>query len=59
VIDTHTDPTFVAFQIINTVRNRLPQVLIRKVMDRDLLGFALWLPLLTRVLEFPRLIPSF
>jgi hypothetical protein len=53
MIDTHTDPTFVARQIVDTVGNRLPQVLLGKVVNLDLLGFALRLPLLAGVLEFP------
>ena len=53
VIDAHTDPTFVAGEVIDAVRNRLAQFLVGKVMNVHLLGLALGLPFLARILEFP------
>ena len=53
MIDTHTDPTFVARQIVDTIGNGLPQVLVGKVVNVDLLRFALRLPLLAWILKFP------
>ncbi len=53
MIDSHTDPTLVARQIVDPVRDRLAEFLVREVMDVDFLGLSLGLPFLAGVLEFP------
>jgi hypothetical protein len=53
VIDTDADPTLIADQIVDSIRNRFAEFLVRKIVDIDFCRSSLWLPLGADRLEFP------
>ena len=58
VVLPHGDPAGVAAHIVDAVGDRLAQLLVGEVVDVDLLGLALRLPLPPAVLEVARPAPS-
>lgn len=51
MIDTNTNPSLVVGHVVNTVRNRLAQVLVFEIVDPNLLGITLRPPFIARILE--------
>ncbi len=52
VIDPDAHPSFIGGQVVDSVRNRLAQLWVGKVVDVHGFGLALGLPFFARILEF-------
>jgi hypothetical protein len=53
VVDADTHPTLILCNVVDAIRDGLPQILVHEVVDEHFFGFALELPFPPIILEFP------